>query len=342
MNFVSTLDDVIGQLAQMVGATSAAVWFLTGMVAALAVGSVLRALTQCMRPTAKSENLLASLATWWVLIAALVLAFSLGRTGIVLLTGTLSVLALREFLRLYPGELAPSSVAAVAYGLIPLQYIWIWLGWQRAALVFIPLAMLVVLPAVRMASARPRGFVASTGSVLWAVLISVYGLSHVAMFHLLPEETNPVGGPWGWLLFLLVVTEANDMAQALTGRAIGRHMATPHLSPKKTWEGYVGGVLATIILAVVLSPWITPLAQSPPLVNDRLGIHLPYVPAVAAGIIIAVGGIIGDLAMSACKRDFGVKDFGALLPGHGGILDRFDSLTIAAPLFFHWVYLLDY
>jgi phosphatidate cytidylyltransferase len=237
-------------------------------------------------------------------------------------------------------------VAVAAYLTIPVQYALIWLERgtfsSEGYLFFIPLAALVILSAVRMASARPQGFAASLGAVQLAVLISVYGVSHAACVYALPASSNPVGGALGWLLYLLVVTEANDMTQAFCGRAWGAHRATPHISPNKTWEGFLGGVLATMILAAVLAPWITPLARPAPSWQGLPLLGLPYLPALLAGTIIAVGGIIGDLLMSACKRDRGVKDFGTLLPGHGGVLDRFDSLTITAPLFFHLLRILGY
>jgi phosphatidate cytidylyltransferase len=229
---------------------------------------------------------------------------------------------------------------------VPVQYLLIWLAHGadlgEAYVAFVPLSALVVLPAVRMASARPQGFAASLGAVQLATLVGVYGLSHAACFYLLPASSNPRGGALGWLLYLLVITEANDMAQAFCGRAWGAHRATPHISPNKTWEGFVGGVLITMVLAAVLAPTVTPLAQPAPAWQGIPVLESPYLPALAAGTIIAVGGIIGDLLMSSCKRDRGVKDFGTLLPGHGGVLDRFDSLTITAPLFFHLVRTLGY
>jgi phosphatidate cytidylyltransferase len=99
------------------------------------------------------------------------------------------------------------------------------------------------------------------------------------------------------------------------------------VSPGKTTEGLVGGVATTLALALALAPWLTPFTRP---------------QAVAAGLIIGVGGFVGDVVVSALKRDLGIKDSGTLLPGHGGILDRIDSLTYTAPLFFHLVWYLHY
>jgi phosphatidate cytidylyltransferase len=102
----------------------------------------------------------------------------------------------------------------------------------------------------------------------------------------------------------------------------GRHKIVPTVSPNKTWEGFLGGVATTTLLAVVLAPLLTPMT-------------LPL--SLAAGLLIGLGGFIGDVTLSALKRDIGIKDTGGLIPGHGGLLDRIDSLIYTAPLFFHFV-----
>ncbi|WP_280138515.1 phosphatidate cytidylyltransferase [Methyloceanibacter methanicus] len=96
---------------------------------------------------------------------------------------------------------------------------------------------------------------------------------------------------------------------------------TPRVSPKKTWEGLIGGVLTTVALGTVLGPYLTPM-------------DAPWSALAAA--VVGVSGFLGDINISAVKRDLGVKDAGGLIPGHGGILDRVDSLTYAAPAFFHF------
>jgi phosphatidate cytidylyltransferase len=135
-----------------------------------------------------------------------------------------------------------------------------------------------------------------------------------------------LGGP-ALVLYLVFLTQFNDVAQFLFGKSFGRHKVVPKVSPGKTWEGLLGGVATTVTLAVVLAPWLTPLRRA---------------ESVAAGVMIGLGGFLGDIVISALKRDLGIKDSGSLLPGHGGILDRIDSLTYTAPLFFHYVYYLHF
>jgi phosphatidate cytidylyltransferase len=142
----------------------------------------------------------------------------------------------------------------------------------------------------------------------------------------IPIEKNPVGGGLGMLLCILILTVFNDFAQFFFGKSFGKHKIIPKVSPNKTWEGFIGGVVATTIMAMFLSPYLTPLSLA-------LG--------GGAGFVIAVTGFLGDVTMSAIKRDIGVKDSGTLLPGHGGILDRLDSLVFTAPLFFHYTVFLN-
>jgi CDP-diglyceride synthetase len=149
--------------------------------------------------------------------------------------------------------------------------------------------------------------------------------SHVAFLLVLPGSVNPRGGGPGLVLYLLLLTEFNDVAQYIWGRTLGRHKVIPKVSPNKTVEGFLGGVATTLLLAWLLAPRLTPLTPG---------------ESILAGVIIGVGGFVGDVVISALKRDLGIKDSGALLPGHGGVLDRIDSLLYTAPLFFHFVWYL--
>ena len=125
---------------------------------------------------------------------------------------------------------------------------------------------------------------------------------------------------YGYLLFVLLATELNDVAAFTFGKLLGRHPLRSNISPKKTWEGALGALALSLGL-----PWL--LHFSFP--------HFCTTQLVLAGLIVGVGGQLGDLSISVIKRDIGIKDMGAAIPGHGGILDRIDSLVYVAPLFFH-------
>jgi phosphatidate cytidylyltransferase len=138
-------------------------------------------------------------------------------------------------------------------------------------------------------------------------------------------------------VYLIVFTECHDIFQALWGRRFGRHKLTPQVSPHKTWEGFVLGGLTVLAIGILLAPVLTPLAEPWSL---QLGTHvwrIPYVGALAAGGILILAGVMGDLNISALKRDAAVKDTGTWLPTQGGILDRVNSLTFTAPAFYYFV-----
>ncbi len=122
----------------------------------------------------------------------------------------------------------------------------------------------------------------------------------------------------GWIFVLMAATWLGDTGAFFAGRSFGRHKLAPVLSPKKTWEGAVGGFVAAMGGAVLFG-WIT-------------GLDVPWPMLALLGGVVDVFGVLGDLAESMLKRAFGVKDSGGILPGHGGILDRVDSLLFAAPV----------
>jgi phosphatidate cytidylyltransferase len=155
----------------------------------------------------------------------------------------------------------------------------------------------------------------------WGMMTTVFALSHIAYLLTLPGSETKAGALL--VVFLVALTELNDIAQYLWGKSLGKIKVTPKVSPNKTLAGLLGGVFTTKLLAVILGPVLTPMNR--------------YY-SFAAGLVIGLSGFCGDVVMSAIKRDFGVKDSGKLLPGHGGILDRLDSLIYTAPLFFHFYY----
>jgi phosphatidate cytidylyltransferase len=161
-------------------------------------------------------------------------------------------------------------------------------------------------------------------------MLIVFGLSHVVVLTRLPPAAEaPAIEPVAWCVYVILLTEVNDIAQALIGRRLGKHQMAPTFSPGKTWEGLAGGFIVTAGLALLLAPWLTSLTLARP---TWLGSCL----AVTAGAIISLCGLLGDLNMSGLKRESGVKDSSQLLPGMGGMIDRIDSLTLTAPAFYYF------
>jgi phosphatidate cytidylyltransferase len=147
-------------------------------------------------------------------------------------------------------------------------------------------------------------------------LLLCYGTSFVIQFVHLPFSPSL---NQSWLFYLFVVTALNDIGQFVSGKSFGSQKIAQRISPNKTWEGLVGGMLVSTVVSVALGSYL------------ELG-GMPFLAALA--LPLSLGGFAGDLLFSAAKRYFGIKDFSTLIPGHGGMLDRVDSLVITAPLLY--------
>lgn len=298
-----------------------ALWTLAGIAALLGLASVAVLVMGWHRPAVDTDELRQRVRSWWVMAVLFAAAILLSRTAALILVAFASFLALKEYLSLIPTRRADRRVLFWAYLAIPLQYYWAATGWYGMFVIFIPVYMFLFLPARMLLAGETQGFLRAAGTLHWGLMTTVYSVSHAAYLLALPPAGNPAGRAAGLLLFLVVLTELNDVAQYVWGRSLGRRRIAPSVSPNKTWEGFLGGVATTLGLAVLLAPALTPFAP---------------VHAALAGLLIGVGGFAGDVTISAVKRDLGIKDSSSVLPGHGGILDRLDSLTFTAPLFFHF------
>lgn len=307
--------------------TQNAAAFLAGIFVLLAVASLIVFILRRRHPERDYAELAARVNSWWVMAGLFAAAMALSPALSLVFLGFVSFLALKEYLSLVPTRRADRRVLFWAYLAIPLQFYWVAIGWYGMFIVFIPVYLFLLLPLRMVIIGETAGFLHAAGSLHWGLMLTVFNLSHMAYLLVLPAETNPAGGAAGLVLFLMFLTQFNDVMQYVWGKTLGRHKIIPKVSPKKTWEGFLGGVATTTLLAWLLAPLLTPLA----------GWEAP-----AAGLLIGIAGYIGDVNISALKRDLGVKDSGSLIPGHGGILDRVDSLTFTAPLFFHFLYYLHY
>ncbi|MBS0309060.1 MAG: phosphatidate cytidylyltransferase [Proteobacteria bacterium] len=281
------------------------------------------------RPGKNYVELKLRIQTWWWLVSIAFLALTFNRTVAIVLMAIVSFMALKEFLSIAPTRRADNSVLLLAYLSIPIQYLWVGMAWYGMFIIFIPVYMFLLLPMRMVTVGETQGYLRAAGTIQWGLMTTVFSLSHVAYLLQLPPKTGAHGVVSGEMLvfFLLLLTQGNDVAQYLWGKLLGKHKAVPTVSPNKTVEGLLGGMATTTLLAWLLAPWFTPMSS----------LH-----ALLAGVLISLFGFIGDVVISAVKRDIGIKDSGNLLPGHGGILDRLDSLTYTAPLFFHFIYYLYY
>lgn len=300
---------------------------LGGVFVILIVASLSVVLLRRAHPDKDYTELRLRIKSWWVMAGIFSVAIALHKTLTLTFLGLVSFLALKEFLSLIPTRRADRRVLFWAYLAIPIQFYWIGIGWYDMFIIFIPVFVFLFLPLRMVLIGETEGFLRAASTLHWGMMVTVFGLSHAAYLIALPDEGNPAGAGAGLLLYLVFLTQFNDVAQYLWGKTLGRRKVVPSVSPNKTWGGLLGGLITTTVLATLLAPWLTPLST-------------PH--ALAAGLLIGLGGFIGDINISAVKRDLQVKDSGALLPGHGGILDRVDSLSYTAPLFFHFIHYLYY
>lgn len=267
------------------------------------------------------NNLNARINAWWVMVAVIGLACLGGRTGVVLLFGLISFFALREFITLAPTRRGDHwALIAGFFVFLPLQYLYIAQDWYSMYSIMIPVYAFLFLPILSCFGRDSTRFLERNAATQWGLMISVYCISHVpALLYLqIPgyEERNLL-----LVIFLIIVVQSSDVLQYVWGKLFGKRKIAPNLSPSKTVEGFVGGILSSTALGASLY-WIT-----------------PFTPLEAAllALVITLMGFFGGLVMSAIKRDRGVKDWGAMIEGHGGILDRLDSVCFSAPIFFHIV-----
>lgn len=300
---------------------------LAGIVLLLAAATVAVRWLARLSPNGDFTELDRRIRSWWVMIAVFATAMTLNRNLSLLVLCAVSMLALREYFALAPSRARDAPTRICAYVAVPMQYLWIGLGTYEAFVVFVPLYMLIVMSTSSTLIGGPEGMLRSAGTMHWGLVLTVFAFGHLGFVLALPDAVNPAGGSVGLMLYLVFLTQFSDVVQYVAGKLLGRHKVVPAISPNKTWEGLIAGLVVTVVLAGTLAPFLTPMSRE---------------QGVAAGLIIGLGGFLGDISISALKRDAGVKDTGTLIPGHGGILDRIDSLLFAAPLFFQFVHALHY
>jgi len=275
-----------------------------------------------VHPARDHRELEQRIRSWWTICALLLGAILTGGVAGLLLFAFISYLALKEYFSLIPTRRVDRRVLFWAYLAVPIQYWWIHVEWYGMFIIFIPVYMFLIIPMRLVSLQETRGYLRAAGTIQWGLMVTVFCLSHAAWLFALPADLNPAGGSAGLIIYLVGLTELNDVAQYLWGKSLGRHKVIPGVSPNKTWEGLLGGVATTTALSGLIAPVLTPLDTG---------------SALVAGLAIGFFGFLGDVTMSALKRDVRVKDSGTLLPGHGGILDRVDSLMFTAPLFLHYI-----
>jgi phosphatidate cytidylyltransferase len=294
---------------------------LAMLVIASAIGAVLAQTAKSDKSRATVANLNARIRAWWVMVAVFGAAVATGGLGSIVLFAVMSFLAMREFMTLTPTSRGDHAAIFWAFFIFaPLQYLLVWAQWYGFFSVLIPVYGFVLITSRMALSGDTTRFLERTSTVQWGIMACVYCVSHAPALLML-RIPGYAGGGATLLFYLVLIAQFNDVMQYVWGKLFGKHPVAATVSPNKTWEGFIGGTVTAVAVGTALY-WATPF---PPLV------------AAAMSLAITLLGFAGGLVMSAVKRDRGVKDYGTLIEGHGGVLDRIDSLLFAAPVFFHLI-----
>ena len=280
-----------------------------------------------IKPTSKLDELKMRTKSWWVMASIFVLATLLHPIVSFIAFGLLSFAALRELSSISKNVRDEDRRVLIwCYLAIPVQYYLAYIGWFNIFIIFIPIIMFVAIPFMLVIGGYTTEIGRSMSVLPTQLMFTVFSISHLAFLLSLPEIPGFNAGGRGLLLYVVFLTEINDVFQFVWGKLLGKNKIIEKISPNKTWEGFIGGLITTTFLAYFLR-FLTPFTPT---------------EAFIVGFIVACSGFVGDVIVSAIKRDIGLKDTGTLIPGHGGILDRIDSLAITAPAFFYLVYNLHY
>lgn len=289
------------------------------LTAASLIGAYLR---RRIAPGAQNpgiDNLNTRIKAWWFMIATLALVFWIGQIGIVALFALVSLQCLREFTAQSPPDKQGDRrlQAGLLVGLL-LQYALLLSHEPSLMAVLIPLYAFVLLPIITRRKRDSSGPVQHIANAQWSLVFCVYCISHVPALLMLDVPGHEDGNML-LVAFLVLVVQSSDVFQYVWGKLLGKHCLLPQISPSKTLEGLLGGISTSTAIGAAFW-WITPFS--------------PWQAALIA-LTISVFGFLGGVMFSVIKRDFGIKDWGRLISGHGGMLDRVDSIVLSAPVFFY-------
>lgn len=276
-----------------------------------------------VKKTGNFQGVMEKINSWWAMVLIIFVFLFIHRSVTFLGLAILSFMSFRELVLAKKFRQSDRPVVFTAGLAIVVNYLALYLGHTNLGTIFIPATMFLVIPSFMVLRGNAQGVINANGTLLWFLMICGYGLGHLGMVLSMWLPASFKVGGMGLLIYLLVLTQFNDVLQFCFGKALGRHKLAPQISPNKTWEGFLGGLLGTTLLAYAFS-FLT---------------FFNWWQALITGALLSVAGLFGDLNISAIKRDLGVKDLGQFIRGHGGLLDRLDSLTFTAVVFYYLVYL---
>ncbi|WP_044477973.1 phosphatidate cytidylyltransferase [Paenibacillus antibioticophila] len=253
--------------------------------------------------------------TWWGMFFIFCLATLFNPVVSLLSLMVLTFFALKEYFTMIRSRKADRRIYLWAYLSIPVQFYWIYIEWYGMFIIFIPIYVFLFLPLPRIINKGTVGFLRSVSSTQWGLMLMVFGLSHLAYF----QFATPQYGA-GLVLFLVVLTQLNDVVHHLASIILGKHKVVPTANPYLTWEGFICAFFITTAVSYLIYPYLTPLTPTFGFVS---------------GMLISLSGYLGSLTVSVLRRDLliGADDkFEALKKSY---LSRVDSLAYTSPVLFH-------
>lgn len=295
---------------------------LGGIFAALIVVTAIFYGARAIKGSTKLiSELIERTLSWWMIVAGFTITIFFSRFFATIALGFVAFVAFRELTSRLNLRMSDRRTLLWCYISIPFQFFLAYIEWYGMFIIFIPVIMFITLNARAVAQGDVKGITASLGIIHWASMLTIFSLSHIAYMLALPEIEGYSAGNGGMVLWLVLVTELNDIFQFTWGKTLGKHKILPSVSPNKTVEGFVGGLISSTIVGYLLS--------------YLLPVEAPKAALLAA--VMAFTGFMGDVTVSAIKRDVGVKDMGSSIPGHGGVMDRIDSLAFNSLVCFHLI-----
>lgn len=279
------------------------------------------------KPSKAMHEIVLRVYSWWVIFGLIVVLFLLPSSLATAAVAFLTFISLREFItKLEVTKIYRNTIFWI-YLTIPIQFYLAHYGTKYSFNTFIPVFMFFLIPIRNILLGKYERYLEFNGKIFWALMLIVYGFSNVSFLRHQNSISGYAGGQDLILLLVAFLTQFNDVLQFLWGKTIGKHKLSPVISPNKTIEGFLGGAFTLAGITFLLSD------------------YLPFTTSLEAaifGFLLSVFGLFGDLNMSAVKRDLGVKDMDDLIPGHGGILDRLDSLSFTLPFTVHYLIMRGY
>ena len=256
--------------------------------------------------------------SWWKMaIGITIVATTPAIIGTIVLAYVVFV-ALREMLSIIPLRTADRTVLVASYIAIPIQFYLAYKNYYYLFQIFIPLVMFISVSVILVLTGETNRIGRSMAIIPTTLMLTVYMPSHMVLLYHVSVPGFTVGAG-GLIIFLIMITAFNDIFQFTWGKLLGKRKILPKISPNKTWVGFIGGVFTSGVLGGALS-FLTPL---------------DYINCFYIGLSLSIIGFIGDSIISAVKRDLKIKDTDDLIPGHGGAMDRLDSIVLTTPTFYY-------